>query len=118
MERIVKIDGQELRMVANGATPRLYRSFFKADLFRKMRQAVASNGEVSDDGEVSGEIQDTEVFENLAFVMAMQGGSVSTGVKIDDWLTGFGPTSILEAIPDILDLWNGTNETTSDAKKE
>lgn len=108
MERNITIDGKEYRFVANGATPRIYRGLFRSDVFKDMTKSLKDNGEVSD----------TEVFENLAFVMAMQGGSVSTGTKIDDWLGGMSsPTAIMESVPEILSLWTDEAETTSIGKK-
>lgn len=109
MEKVVKIDGQELKLAVNGGTPRLYRSLFRKDLFQGMNNAVDENGN----------IKDSEVFENLAFVMAIQGGSLPMGAKIDDWLnTMSNPMAIMEAAPDILDLWVATNERISTAKKD
>ncbi len=109
MERFVKIDGQELKLAVNGGTPRLYRSLFRKDLFQGMNKALDNNGEMSD----------SEIFENLAFVMAIQGGSIPMATKIDDWLNAMSnPMAIMEAAPDILDLWLATNEKTSTEKKE
>ena len=109
MEKLVKIDGQEIKLAVNGGTPRLYRSLFRKDLFQGMNNAVDENGN----------IKDSEVFENLAFVMAIQGGSLPMGAKIDDWLnTMSNPMAIMEAAPDIFGLWLATKEETSKAKKE
>ena len=109
MERTVVIDGKEYRMVANGATPRVYRGLFKKDIFNGMSNAVSANGE----------IKDSEVFENLAFCMAVQGGSVSIGTNIEDWLGGMSsPTAILEAAPDIMEMWTNETDTISTEKKE
>lgn len=109
MEKVVNIDGQDLKLAVNGGTPRLYRSLFRKDLFQGMNNAVDENGD----------IKDSEVYENLAFVMAIQGGSISMSTKIDDWLNAMSnPMAIMEAAPDILDLWLATKETTSIAKKE
>lgn len=109
MEKLVKIDGQEIKLAVNGGTPRLYRSFFRKDLFQGMNNAVDENGEM----------KDSEVFENLAFIMAIQGGSLPMTTKIDDWLNAMSnPMAIMEAAPDILDLWLTTKEETSTAKKE
>lgn len=109
MEKIVKIDGQELKLAVNGGTPRIYRSLFRKDLFQGMNNAMDENGD----------IKDSEVFENLAFVMAIQGGSLPMAAKIDDWLNAMtNPMAIMEAAPDILDLWLATKEETSTAKKE
>lgn len=110
MEREINIGGKPYRLVANGATPRIYRSFFpKQDIFRGMSNAVSSNGE----------ILDSEVFENLTFVMAVQGGSISASTKIEDWLAGMdSPLAIIEAASEVLELWAAETETASIGKKE
>lgn len=109
MEKVVKIDGQDLKLAVNGGTPRLYRSLFRKDLFQGMSKAVTNEGEIND----------SEVFENLAFVMAIQGGSLPMGTKIEDWLNAMSsPTAIIEAASEIMSLWAATNERISVAKKE
>ena len=80
---------------------------FKRDVFGDMQHAVDPDG-----GIVS-----AEVFENLAFIMAKQGGL--EGYNVDEWLESFEkPTAIVEAVPDILELWLDTNETVVDGKKK
>ena len=101
MQRTITIDGHEVTMVANGATPRIYRQMFGSDLLVSIRKAVSEKGEVGN----------VEVFENLAFCMARQGGLAET--DIDTWLGGFSSSmAILNAIPEIMELWRG-NESTS-----
>ena len=108
MEKIIKIDGKEARFVANGATPRLYRALFMRDVFADMTNAIDKDGN----------IQSAEVFENLAFTMARQGG-LDRSVDITDWLMGMeSPTAIIEAAPDIIELWTGTNTTLVQSKKK
>ena len=109
MERGIILDGKEVRLVANGATPRIYRGLFRKDVFVGMANAVDENGN----------LLDAEVFENLAFTMAMQGGSVSTGTKIEDWLASMeNPLAIVDAAADIMAIWTADTETTSEEKKE
>ena len=106
MEKTIKIDGKETRMVANGATPRLYRSIFGKDVFADMNGAIDKNGD----------IKSAECFENLAYVMAKQGG---LEMGIDEWLGGMeSPTAVVEASPELLDLWLGTNSTIVSSKKK
>ena len=106
MDKLVMIDGKETRLVANGATPRLYRSLFRKDIFSDMTHALNSDGEV----------ENSEVFENLAFVMARQGGLAE---DIDTWLGAMSsPMAVINAVPQILELWLGTNETIADGKKK
>ena len=82
---------------------------FKKDVFAGMANAVDQDGV----------ILDFEVFENLAYCMAVQGGSVSTGTKIEEWLAEMeDPLAIVHAAGDIMAMWVDENETTSTAKKE
>lgn len=106
MEKVVNIDGMETRMVANAATPRLYRSMFGKDVFADMTHAIGDDGTINS----------AECFENLAFTMARQGGLTE---DIDTWLGGFeNPTAIIEAVPEIMNLWLGTQTTTVEGKKK
>ena len=108
MEKTVNIGGKEYKLVANGATPRVYRGLFKKDVFNGMQNAVTSKGE----------ILDSEVFENLAFCMAVQGGSLSIGTKIEDWLAEMeSPMSIVEVAAEVMELWSETTATTNNEKK-
>ena len=105
MEKVIKIDGKETRLVANGATPRLYRSLFARDVFGDMSRAV--------EGDV---LVDAEVFENLLYTMAKAGG---LEISIDEWLAGMdSPTAIIDVVPEVLSLWLKTNETTVNGKKK
>lgn len=107
MERIVSIGGKETRLVANGATPRIYRALFKRDVFEDMGHAVSA----------AGDLKNTEVFECLAFVMAKQGGL--EGYDVDGWLeTLDSPTAIIEAVPEIMAVWTDTTATSVESKKK
>lgn len=107
MEKLVKLDGKEVRLVANGGTPRLYRAMFKRDVFSDMQHAIGTDGVINN----------AEVFENLAFIMAKQGGL--EGYDIEKWLSEMdSPTAIVEAAPEIISLWLDTNETTVNSKKK
>ena len=107
LEKTIKIVGVEVKLVANGGTPRLYRAMFRRDVFNDMSRAVTD----------SGEINDSEVFENLAFIMAKQGGL--EGYDVEEWLASFeSPTAIIEAAPQIMALWVDTSETTAQGKKK
>lgn len=108
MERTVNIDGKEYRLVANGLTPRKYRELFGKEVFLGMTTAMNEKGQ----------ILDTEVFENLAFCMAVQGGSMPEKT-IDEWLEKMNdPMAIMNAAPEIMEFWLKETETTSIGKKE
>lgn len=107
MEKTINIGGKETRLVANGATPRIYRALFKKDVFSDMQHAVTEDGGINS----------VEVFENLAFVMAKQGGL--EGYSVDEWLASFdGPTAIVETVPEIMALWLDTTATEVESKKK
>lgn len=107
MQKTVKIDGKEIPMVANGATPRIYRRMFGSDLLTTLHSAVSKGGEVIN----------IEVFENLAYCMAKQAGSVEE--DIDTWLGSFDSSmAIVDVIGDLMALWRGQTQTTVDPKKK
>ena len=54
------------------------------------------------------EIEDLEIFENVAYIMALHADPASTPKTIDDWLDQFEMFSIYEILPEILELW-GSN---------
>ena len=96
-------------MRANGATPRVYRSIFGKDIFLGMQSAIGADMQVND----------SEVFENVAFCMATQAGSIPAGMTIDQWLEAFSsPLAILNAAPAIMELWTEETKTISTEKKE
>lgn len=108
MERTVNIDGKDYRLVANGLTPRKYRELFGKEVFLGMTTAMNEQGQ----------ILDTEVFENLTFCMAVQGGSMPEKT-IDEWLEKMNnPMAIVNAAPEIMEIWMAETKTTSIGKKE
>jgi hypothetical protein len=62
------------------------------------------------------EIEDLEIFENVAYIMAFH-ADPAIPKTIDEWLEQFEMFSIYEILPEILELW-GTNLITDvEAKK-
>ena len=100
------IDGRKVMMVCNGATPRIYRQLFGKDLLTALPGAISR-----------GKVIDVELFENLAYIMAKQGGSTTDDVEA--WLASFdSPMAIPEAIKENMDLWRLNEKTTVDVKKK
>ena len=62
------------------------------------------------------EIEDLEIFENVAYIMAYHADPSIPGT-IDEWLEQFEMFSIYEILPEILDLW-GTNLITDVQSKK
>lgn len=87
----------------------LYRIKFKRDIFKDL-----SNFHKASEG--SFEIDDLEIFENVAYIMAYHADRSIAG-NIDDWLDQFEMFSIYEILPEILELWGANLETEVQSKK-
>ena len=62
------------------------------------------------------EIDDLEIIENVAYIMAYYADRSIPG-NIDDWLDQFEMFSIYEVLPEILELWGANLETEVQSKK-
>ena len=116
IEKTVKIGEQEVRFRSSASVPRLYRIKFKRDIFKdlsKLEQSFKDKG--GENGSLM-EIEDLEIFENVAYIMAFHADPSIPGT-IDEWLEQFEMFSIYEILPEILDLW-GTNLITDVQSKK
>ena len=114
MEKIIEIDGQKVNMKATAATPRKYRIMFRRDIMSDM-MTLSKSLENAENGEAEFSRMDLEIFENVAFIMAKQGGSKAA--DIDEWLDNFKMFDIYTVLPQILEMWNIETETLIDSKK-
>lgn len=116
IQKVVKICDKEVAFRSSASVPRLYRAKFGRDIFKdlsKLEKAYKDRG--SEEGS-SMEIEDLEIFENVAYIMAFH-ADPSIPKTIDEWLEQFEMFSIYEILPEILELW-GTNLITDvEAKK-
>lgn len=95
--------------------PRLYRAKFKRDIFKDLAKLESAYKGSKEEGEELA-IDDLEIFENVAYIMAYHADNTIPS-NIDDWLDRFDMFSIYEVLPEILALW-GTNLITDiDSKK-
>ena len=110
MEKVIKIDGRDIKFKATANTLRIYRMKFRRDLMIDLaRLAEAAQ-------KTNIEIPDLELFENIAYVMAKQADN-SVPNDIGEWLDGFKVFAIREILPELLSLWNENMETVVDIKK-
>ena len=115
LEKTIAIGDKQVKFRSSATIPRLYRMKFKRDIFKDLSRLESSYKGNSDDGS-SFEIEDLEIFENVAYIMAFHADH-SIPDNIDDWLDQFEMFSIYEVLPEILALW-GTNLITDiDSKK-
>lgn len=106
LSKTVKVGDREVTFKSSAAIPRMYRILFKRDIFKDLTKLEKSYKD-RDDGTKELEIDDLEIFENVAYVMAKHADPSIPG-SIDEWLDQFEMFSIYEVLPEILELW-GTN---------
>ena len=116
LKKTVKVGEQEVTFKSSAAIPRMYRIKFKRDIFKDLTKLEKSYKD-KDDGTKELEIEDLEIFENVAYIMAYHADN-SIPQDINDWLDQFAIFSIYEVLPQILELWGDNMLTDVTAKKE
>ena len=115
LSKVINVNGKEVAFRASATIPRLYRAKFKRDIFKDLSKLESSFKGNSKAGS-SFAIEDLEIFENVAYIMAFHADH-SIPDNIDDWLDQFDMFSIYEVLPEILELW-GTNLITDVESKK
>ena len=115
-EKTVLVSGKEVRFRSSAAIPRLYRIKFKRDIFKDLTKLEKSYKGKTDDGEEM-QIEDLEIFENVAYIMAWHADPTIPGT-IEEWLDEFEMFSIYQVLPEILELWGGNLVTDIESKKK
>ena len=116
MDRIVTIDGKEVKFRATARTPRLYRAIIGRDMIADMNKLQKSYNKRQKDGD-NLNIEDLQIFEDTAYIMARHASPDMEERTADDWLDGFNMFSIYEVLPQILELWALNTKQTSTPKK-
>ena len=115
LSKTVTIGDREVTFKSSAAIPRLYRIKFKRDIFKDLTKLEKSYKE-RDDGTKELEIEDLEIFENVAYIMALH-ADPSIPKTIEEWLDQFEMFSIYEILPEILELWGSNLFTDVKARK-
>ena len=129
MDKTITIDGREITFRATARTPRLYRMLTGRDMITDMSKLRKSfikaqkNKKKENDEDVSGTFgglstSDLIIFEDSAYVMARHANPEIKQQTPDDWLDTFNMFDIFDILPEIMDLWNLNNATTSEPKKK
>ena len=103
IKREIEISGKKVPFRSSATIPRLYRAKFKRDIFKDLSKLEKSYRGKTENGEEL-QIEDLEIFENVAYVMAYHADN-SIPANIEDWLDQFDMFSIYEVLPQILELW-------------
>jgi len=115
IKREIEVCGKLVPFRSSATIPRLYRAKFKRDIFKDLARLEKSFKANSEDGE-SFAIDDLEIFENVAYVMAYHADNTIPD-SIDQWLDQFEMFSIYEIMPQLLELWGDNVVTDVSAKK-
>lgn len=116
LEKTVKIGETDVKFRSSASVPRLYRIKFGRDIFKDLSKLEKSYKEKASEDGSSMEIEDLEIFENVAYIMAFH-ADPTIPKTIDEWLEQFEMFSIYEILPEILELW-GTNLITDVQSKK
>jgi len=115
IEKTIKIDDREVTFRSSATIPRIYRLKFGRDIFKDI-QRLEQSYKGRNDGSKELEIEDLEIFENVAYIMALH-ADASIPKTIEEWLDQFDMFSIYEVLPEILELWRTNLITDVKAKK-
>ena len=74
LTKTVKVGDREVTFKSSAAIPRMYRIKFKRDIFKDLTKLEKSYKDKGD-GSKELEIEDLEIFENVAYIMALHGDS-------------------------------------------
>lgn len=117
MDKIISIDGKEVKFRATARTPRLYRVLIGRDMIQDMNKLMkAYDRKKKNDDDL--DIIDLQIFEDVAYTMARHADPDMAEKTADEWLDGFDMFSIYEVLPHILELWAINTKQTSTPKKK
>ncbi len=118
MEKIVEIDGKDVRFRATAAVPRLYRIKFGRDIIQDLAVLKKSYQKVSESNGTEFTAFDLTVFENCAYIMAKHGDPDGVPSDIVEWMDEFQTFSIYAVLPEILELWGLNEQVMVESKKK
>lgn len=120
MVRTIDIGGQEVRLRATAAVPRLYRIKFGRDILRDVltlqkawKAALEENGGM--DSEEDGQREsmsvllidrlDLSILENVAYIMARHADPEGVPADPEQWLERFDTMGFYRAMGEIVGFW-------------
>ena len=126
MERMVTVGDRMIKMRASALIPRLYRFKFGRDMISDMAalkkafdKAKNLPSDATPEEREAAQLSafDLTIFENAAYIMAKHADASQPNTP-DEWLEQFDMFSIYQVLPQMLELWNINNMTTSIPKKK
>lgn len=135
MEKIIEIDGKEVKFKTSAAIPLLYRMKFKRDIMtdmqhiskqmrvqeklkREMQEDCEKKGIPFDEDQFQSDLspETLEIFEKIAFLMARHADPGQPD-NIVEWMEQFDTFSIYKIFPEIFELWQSGTTQMSKPKK-
>lgn len=114
MEKIVTIDGRQVRLKSTGAFLLRYKAQFQRDALKdiyKMESAIGKDGSV---GNI--EALDLEPFFNIIWVLAKTADP--NIAPPEEWLDTFSEFPIIDIIPEVMDMVISCITSHVDSKKK
>ena len=112
MDKKITLGGKERIIRNNALLPRKYRHIFGRDLIADMNALVKAFKKSG------GDEFNTEVLENLTWLMLREAGE-DVGSSVDEWLSTLdSAVEIYQLLPEVIELWGAGINTTSMPKKK
>jgi hypothetical protein len=115
--KTVQIDGKDVTFRASAAIPRMYRIRFRRDIYQDMAQ-LTKEVDANDPNKSEIELDNLEMFENIAYLMAKHADPDSVPNTPEEWLEQFNTFSIYTVLPKIIELWGLNTEQQAESKKK
>ena len=115
--KTVQIDGKDVTFRASAAIPRMYRIRFRRDIYQDMAQ-LTKEVDANDPNKSEIELDNLEMFENIAYLMAKHAAPDNVPNTPEDWLEQFNTFSIYTILPKIIELWGMNTEQQAESKKK
>ena len=117
MDKIISIDGKDIKFRATARTPRLYRAIIGRDMIQDMNKLMKAYDRKKKNEEDL-DVIDLQIFEDVAYIMARHANPDMPEKSADEWLDQFDMFSIYEVRPQIFELWSLNTKQTSTPKKK
>ena len=114
MEKIILVDGKEIKFKSTAGTLMRYRNNFGRDLIKDII-ALEKKFKNVKSGMAQFEIVELDMFEKIAWSMAKTANE--NVPDIDHWLDEFDSFSIMKVLPDIMELLIGNLRQENEKKR-
>jgi len=115
MERVINVSGKDVKFKATAGTLARYRMYFKRDLLKDLMKLSKKLEKIKDSDEQF-EMLDLEVFEYIAWTMAKTADNNIPA--LENWLDDFDTFSIIQILPEIIQLMTDNMSQESESKKK